>query len=123
MAVAATPRASVEALSRTPVIAVVGERDPIAPVSRVRPVINQMRALGADVRLVVLPDRNHVETCDTAFTPDNLAWVFAHAGGSASMSPNGLGSQRVPSSGVGMIGVGGQSGGGWEVYPEDCRSK
>lgn len=76
--VAATVRGDVNQIQYTPICTVVGEKDKSAPEAKVRPVVQQLQALGAQVHFQVIPKANHSACCSQAFSDENLSWVFSH---------------------------------------------
>jgi hypothetical protein len=76
--VAATVKGDINQIQYTPVCTVVGEKDKSAPEAKLRPVVEQLQALGAEVHFQVIPKAKHSACCTQAFTEENLSWVFSH---------------------------------------------
>ena len=65
-------------VKNTPVYAIAGSADNIMNATRIENFINQIVALGGEALFDLLEGKNHLETCDQAFTEARLDWLFSH---------------------------------------------
>lgn len=78
MPVAATVRGELPPMVKTPICAVVGEKDEIVSAKNVAADVKSLVAMGAEVNFEILAGATHRETCGSAFTAERLGWVFKH---------------------------------------------
>ena len=62
----------------TPVYAIAGANDTIMDAQQIEDFVQSLANLGGETRFDLLPDADHFQTCDYAFTTERLDWVFAH---------------------------------------------
>ena len=67
-----------EKVCHTPVFAIAGGDDNIMDATMIESFVNSLVALDGEACFDLLQDRNHLGTCNEAFTRSRLAWMFSH---------------------------------------------
>ncbi len=67
-----------ENVSKTPLCVVAGDKDDLAKKGKVKSFIKQLTKQGAVTRFDIMEKADHRQTCDSAFTPDRIAWTLSH---------------------------------------------
>lgn len=81
---AATPlMVEADKVKATPVYAVAGSDDQIMDAAKIKAFVDGIVASGGEAQYDLLEGKDHFGTCDTAFSRERLAWMFAHRKGTA----------------------------------------
>ncbi len=79
MIAAAMPRdVAVSEICNTPVYVVVGSKDERVKKKKVNKFVDKVEKEGGSIRLDVISNATHPQTCDRAFTEERIEWVLSH---------------------------------------------
>lgn len=81
-------RGDLKSIASTPVCYVIGDEDDVVSPEKVTPDIEELIALGAEVKFEILPGEDHPGACKNAFTDENIEWVFSHVRKQQQPDPN-----------------------------------